>query len=186
VRIFGTADILFASSNSIPPFLRTTESTTSRLAQSQSTSCGMHRKKLLLDLRAFGGCQGPHSGPPMAGRPVVSPSQRGQREQRHPGAPSAAFTGHPPYSVRKVRDLGMKTREIPTNPYSAGVLGTADQGKAVGATSWRGRLPAMHLVSTPDPNPGRAPRRHLLCAHQLLSAWHERWGFSPPWRRVAC
>ena len=77
--------------------------------------------------------------------------------RRFPGT----FTGHPPYSVRKVRDLGMETREIPANPYSAGVLGTADQGKAVGATSWRGRLPAMHLVSTPDPNPGRAPRRDV-------------------------
>ena len=52
----------------------------------------------------------------------------------------------------------METREIPANPYSAGVLGTADQG----ATSWRGGLPAMHLVSTPDPNPGRAPRRDVV------------------------
>ena len=77
--------------------------------------------------------------------------------RRFPGT----FTGHPPYSVRKVQDLGMETREIPANPYSAVVLGTADQGKAVGATSWRGRLPAMHLVSTPDPNPGRAPRRDV-------------------------
>jgi hypothetical protein len=93
----------------------------------------------------------------------VARSERA-REQRHPGAPRrfpGTFTGHPPYSVRKARDLGMETREIPTNPYSAGVLGTADQGKAVGATIWYGRLPAMHHVSTPDPNPGRAPRRDV-------------------------
>ena len=31
----------------------------------------------------------------------------------------------------------METREIPTKAYSAGILGAADQGKAVGATSWR-------------------------------------------------
>ena len=36
-------------------------------AQSQSTSCGMHRKKLLLGLGAFVGCQGPHAGPPLLG-----------------------------------------------------------------------------------------------------------------------
>ena len=51
--------------------------------------------------------------------------------RRFPGT----FTGHPPYSVRKVRDLGMETREIPMNPYSVGILGAADQGKEAGATS---------------------------------------------------
>ena len=34
------------------------------------------------------------------------------------------FTGHPLYSVRKVRDLGMETCEILTNPYSAAILAT--------------------------------------------------------------
>lgn len=86
----------------------------------------------------------------------------GAQAPRHPHRRfPGTFTGHPPYSVRKIRDLGMETREIPTNPYSAGVLGTVDQGKAVGATSWRGGLPAIHLVSTPDPNPGCAPRREV-------------------------
>jgi hypothetical protein len=42
-----------------------------------------------------------------------------------------------------------------------GILGVADQGKALGATSWRRRLPAMHLVSISDPNPGRAPQREV-------------------------
>ena len=68
--------------------------------------------------------------------------------RRFPGT----FTGHPPYSVRKVRNLGMETRA--PNPYSAGVLGTADQGKAVEATSWHGRLPAMHFVSHRIPTRG--------------------------------
>jgi len=45
-------------------------------AQSRSTSCGMHRGKFLLDMRAFEGCQGPHAGPPMAGRPFVSPVEK--------------------------------------------------------------------------------------------------------------
>jgi hypothetical protein len=47
----------------------------------------------------------------------------------------------------------METRETPANPYSAGVLGAANQGKAVGATSWRGRLPASgcpRYRATPD------------------------------------
>jgi hypothetical protein len=85
--------------------------------------------------------------------------------RRFPGT----FTGHPPCSVCKVRDLGIETREMPTIPYSAGILGTTYQGKAVGATSCLWRLPAMHLVSTPDPNPGRDPRqrcRYLLKARQ--------------------
>jgi hypothetical protein len=48
----------------------------------------------------------------------------------------------------------------------------------VGATSWRGRLPVMHLVSIPDPNPGRVPRREVAApvtctAHQLFSTLHE-------------
>ena len=46
----------------------------------------------------------------------------------------------------------METRA--PNPYSAGVLGTADQGKAVEATSWHGRLPAMHFVSHRIPTRG--------------------------------
>jgi hypothetical protein len=103
--------------------------------------------------------------------------------RRFPGT----FTGHPPYSVRKARDLGMETREIPTNPYSAGVLGTADQGKAVGATTGAGGY--SRCTSRPPRIPTRGVLlngrwRHLLCAHQLLSAWHERWEFCPPLRRV--
>jgi len=105
--------------------------------------------------------------------------------RRFPGT----FTGHPPYSVRKVRDLGMETRKIAVNPYSAGVLGTTNQGKAVGATSCVGGY--QLCISCPPLIPTRGVLLdwmwwHLLCAHQFLSAWHERWRFSPPWRRVAC
>jgi hypothetical protein len=35
-----------------------------------------------------------------------------------------------------------------------GILGVTNEGREVGATSWRGGLPAMHLVSTQDPNRG--------------------------------
>jgi hypothetical protein len=125
------------------------------------------QEKLFLDLRAFVGFQEPHARPPMGGRPFVSPGQRGHgcRGTQAPSPPlPGTFTGQPPYSVRKgleVRDLGIETREMPTNLISTGILGAADQGKAVGATSWRARLPAMHLVSTPDPNPGRATQREV-------------------------
>jgi hypothetical protein len=88
------------------------------------------------------------------------------------------FTDHPPYSVRKVRDFGMETREIPTNPFAAGILGASDQGKAVGATSWR--LPAMHLVSTPDPNPGSVPQREVAAPAKGTSRWQLRLLKLPP------
>ncbi len=64
-------------------------------AQSQSTSlsCGMHRKKILLELRAFVGSQGPHAGTPMAERPFVSPGQKGHG-CRGTQAPSPPFSLH--------------------------------------------------------------------------------------------
>ena len=64
-------------------------------------------------------CAEPHAGPFMAERPLVSPGQKGHG-CRCTQAPyplrclPGTVTGHPPYSVRKVRDLGMETREIVT------------------------------------------------------------------------
>jgi len=81
----------------------------------------MHRKNLLLDLSAFVGCR----------------EGTGAEAPRHPlRLFPGTFTGHPPYSVRKVLDLGMETRAISANSYSEGIL-VANQGKEVGSTSWR-------------------------------------------------
>jgi hypothetical protein len=48
---FGTADILFASSNSIPPYLRTTESTPVRQPTVSATTAKATWRRLLLDPR---------------------------------------------------------------------------------------------------------------------------------------
>jgi hypothetical protein len=97
-------------------------------------------------------------------------------------APSPPLSWHfhrpPPYSVRKVRDLGMETRVIPTNPYSAGVLGAANQGKAVGATSWRGRLPASgcpRYRATPDSKVQRGTIKRL----QILMVPNQAGAYRP-------
>lgn len=67
-----------------------------------------------------------------------------------------------PLALSALNGFRHETRETPTNPRSAGNLGVADQVKAVGATSLRGRrLPAMHLVSIREPQLGRDPQRQL-------------------------
>ena len=82
------------------------------------------------------------------------------RVQRHTGTLSAAFLALSPATTN--------------NSYSSGILGAADQGKAVGVTSWRWRLPSMHLVCTPDPNTGSAPQL------EVLSLWNPIRTCPPP------
>ena len=134
-------------------------------AQSQSTSCGMHRKKLLLDLGAFVGCQGPHAGPPMAGRPFVSPGQRGHgsRGTQAP-APPLFWHFHRPPPVLCSQSTGFRHGDSQNSSESilGGRPGHHQSGQSSGSHELRGRLPAMHLVSTPDPNPGRAPRLDVV------------------------
>jgi hypothetical protein len=71
----------------------------------------VHGENLLFDLRAFVGCQGLHSGIPMAERPFVSPGQKGYgcRGEEAPTHPlrsfPVTFTGDSQCSVRKVLDL---------------------------------------------------------------------------------
>jgi hypothetical protein len=115
----------------------------------------MHRKKLLLGFNLWDAEDRTRG---LLWRGLGDPLCRQVREGTGVEAPRrplrrfpGTYTGHPLYSVRKVRDLGMDSQNTGESliPYSGpgGVLGT-DQGKAVGATSlsWRGRLP-MHLVA---------------------------------------
>ena len=52
-----------------------------------------------------------------------------------------------------------------------GLIGVIDQDHVVGAMNGRTGLCAIPFMSTPDPNPGRAPRREdvVSCANPMIS-----------------
>ena len=56
----------------------------------------------------------------------------------------------------------METREIPTNPYSAGILGAARHKRETARDASR---------VTPDPNPGRVPQREVAAPAKGTSQW---------------
>ena len=110
--------------------------------------------------RAFVGCQGPHAGPPMAGRPFVSPGQRGHGW--HPGTRALSAPRHP---LCRFPGLGMETREIPNGSIVDSHSGP-DQDRVLGATSlWLPREPARDAYRVhPGSQPGRDPRREMAAS----------------------
>ena len=101
--------------------------------------------------------------------PFVLPGQKGHwcRGTQAPSPPlSWHFHRPPPVLCSQSTGFGHGDSRNTNESIPSGILSVADRGKTEGATSWCGRLPAMHLVSTPDPNPGRAPRARREAAEE--------------------
>jgi hypothetical protein len=80
---------------------------TSVLCIPQSTSCGKHKKKLLLNLRAFRDAKDSTRGLLWGFDPLcrqVREGTGGETPTRPLHSFPGTFTSHPPYSVSKVRD----------------------------------------------------------------------------------